>query len=171
MAGIFHLKWPRWKHEENSLRGIRFASTHGYGWIDLDLQITSDGVIVVTHWPRPQRRDAFRDPRRKISRDTPVSRLTWAQVRRLRTSDGYRIRRIETMLRACAKYGIGAYVEPKGDRRFELDAPWRHMKAVAEDVGADLRARSLRDLGGRDAGWRRMQAAKRNAVPGKVIGG
>lgn len=171
MPSIFHLAWPHWKHEENSLRGIRFAATHGYGWIDLDLQITKDGVIVVTHWARPQRRDAFHDPRRKIGPDVPVSHLTWKQVRRLRTTDGYRIVRVERALRACARYGVGAYVEPKADKRFELDAPWAHMKAVAEDLGADLRARSIRDLGGRDAGWRRMQAAKRNGVPGKVIGG
>lgn len=168
---IFHLKWPRWKHEENSLRGIAYAASHGYDWIDLDLQITSDGVIVVTHWARPMKRDAFLDPRRRITRNTSVSHLTWKQVQRLRTTDGYRIVRVERALRACARHGIGAYVEAKADKRFERDWPWKHMCAVAEDVGCELQARSIRDLGGRDAGWRRMQAARRNHVPGHVIGG
>jgi glycerophosphoryl diester phosphodiesterase len=140
---IYHLQWPRMKHEENSIRGIRRAARAGYRWIDLDLQMTSDGVIVVTHWARPMRKDRFRDPLRRIYPGTPVSRLTWAQVRRLKTGDGYRIPRIEAALRACAHYGIGAYLEPKGDRRFREDAPWQHIAKVADDLGTHVRVRAL----------------------------
>lgn len=140
---LYHLKWPHWKHEENSVRGIRRAARAGYGWIDLDLQMTSDGVVVVTHWARPMRRDAFRDPRRLIKPGTPVAHLTWEQVRRLRTTDGYRIKRIEAILRACARYGIGAYLEPKGDRRFHAARPWQHIAQVAEDCGAHVRVYAL----------------------------
>lgn len=160
---IFHLRWPHMKHEENSLRGIRTAARRGYGWIDLDLQMTKDGVIVVTHWDRPMRRDRFRDPLRRISAATPVSSLTWAQVRRLRTRDGYRIQRVETMLRACHRYGIGAYLEPKGDRRFDADAPWQHIAKVADDLGTHVRVYALR------ANQNALIPAARAHFPTKVI--
>jgi glycerophosphoryl diester phosphodiesterase len=140
---IYHLKWPHWKHEENGIRGIRRAAKLGYGWIDLDLQMTSDGVVVNTHWARPMIRDRFHDPRRVIKPGTPVSHLTWEQVRRLRTTDGYRIQRVETVLRACARYGVGAYLEPKGDRRFRSVAPWQHIAKVAEDYGTHVRVYAL----------------------------
>lgn len=140
---IFHLKWPHWKHEENSLRGIRHAARAGYGWIDLDMQMTFDGVIVCTHWSRPMLKDRFRDPRRVIQPGTPVSHLTWAQVSRLRTTDGYRIIRIETALRACHRYGIGAYLEPKGDPRFKRDTPWQYIAKVADDLGTHVRVYAL----------------------------
>jgi glycerophosphoryl diester phosphodiesterase len=140
---IFHLKFPRMKHEENSIRGIRNAARLGYGWIDLDLQMTSDGVIVVTHWARPMKRDRFKDPRRLINPGETVRHLTWREVRRLRTNDGYRIPRIEAALRACARHGIGAYLEPKGDRRFHRALPWQHIAQVAEDCGAHVRVYAL----------------------------
>lgn len=140
---IFHLKYPRMKHEENSMRGIRQAARLGYGWIDLDLQMTKDNVIVVTHWARPMKRDRFRDPRRLIEPGTTVAHLTWEQVRRLRTTDGYRIPRIETALRACHRYGIGAYLEPKGDRRFHATLPWQHIAQVADDFGTHVRVYAL----------------------------
>lgn len=145
---IFHLKWPRMKHEENSVRGAVYAHRHGFTAIDLDMQITKDRVIVCTHWARPMRKDRFYDPRKRIQARTPVSRLTWAQVRRLRTRDGYRIRRIEAMLKVCARLGIVAYLEPKGDRRFADDWPWEHIAQVADDVGAHVMVRALRDHGG-----------------------
>lgn len=141
---IFHLKWPRMKHEENSVRGIRYAARHGYDWIDLDLQMTKDGVVVVTHWARPMRKDRFRDPRSLIHPGTSVRHLTWNQIRRLRTTDGYRIPRVEAALRACHRYGIGAYLEPKGDPRFHAEAPWQHIAKVADDVGTHVRVRALR---------------------------
>lgn len=144
---VFHLKWPRWKHEENSIRGAVYADRHGYSKIDLDLQLTRDNVIVVTHWSRPMRRDRFHDPRRKIHPDTPVSHLTWAQVRRLRTRDGYRIRRVERMLRVCARLGIIALLEPK-TVRLAASWVWPHITAVAEDTGADVEMYALRSHGG-----------------------
>ena len=62
---------------------------------------------------------------------------------RLRTTDGYRIPRIEWALRACYRYGIGAYLEPKGDPRFHGVAPWQHIAQVADDVGAHVRVYAL----------------------------
>jgi glycerophosphoryl diester phosphodiesterase len=142
---IFHLQFPRMKHEENSVRGAVYASRHGYRAIDLDLQITADGFVVVTHWARPMRRDRFYDPKHKIGPNRPVSKLDWWQVRRLRTHDGYQIRTIERMLRVCARLGIVALLEPKGDPRFKRAEIWRHIAAVADDVGCTVSVRALRE--------------------------
>lgn len=140
---IYHVKWPVMKHVENSLRGIRRAA-RSYDAIDIDMQITSDRHIVATHWARPMVRDGFHDPEHKIARYTPIKRMTLAQVRRLIAPKRYRIQPIERVLRACARRGVVAVLEPKGDRRFREDWPWEHLAAVAEDVGATVSVRALR---------------------------
>jgi glycerophosphoryl diester phosphodiesterase len=140
---IFHVKWPVWKHVENSLRGIRKAARLGYDAIDLDILITKDGVIVVCHWDRPLRRDEFHDINRRIQVRAMVRELTWEQVKGLRAPGDYRILRIETALAACARVKIIAYLEPKDDPRFASDWPWLHIKAVAAKFGTKVLVRAL----------------------------
>lgn len=169
---IYHVEAPTPKHVENSLRGIRYAARHGFDAIDLDMLITADDVIVNTHWDRPMARDGFRDPRHKISRERRVRDLSWEKVSRLVAGHWprrYRIQRIERQLRACARHGIVAYLEPKDDPRFELDWPWREIRKAADACGAHVLVRSIRDFGGRSAGVRRVDAARRNGFSGKVI--
>ena len=147
-GSIFHVKYPRMKHEENSNRGDREAKRRGLRGTDLDMQITADGRIVNTHWARPMIHDRFRDPYHEIKPSTPVSKLTFDEVSRLvagRRPRRYRIRSIEQALRHCAKLGLVAVLEPKGDPRFRLDWPWQHIAAVAEDVGATVSVRALRE--------------------------
>jgi glycerophosphoryl diester phosphodiesterase len=157
---IFHVSWPTYKHVENSLRGIRRAARRGFTAIDLDLQITRDGVIVVTHWDRPLLRDAFFDPLKRLDKHARVSELTWRQVRRLRTLGGYRIVTLERALRECRKRRIEALIEPKGDPRWlDLDI-WHSVAALARVSGARVEVRTLRDLGGRGAGFKRAQLAR-----------
>ena len=146
IGSILHVKWPTPKHVENSARGIRRAKRLRKKSIDLDMQITKDGVIVGTHWALPMVHDGFFDPLGKIGRHTPVSELAWAQVSRLRAVTRgrvYRIHRIEELLAACERYGRVALLEPKGDRRFRIDAPWQHIALVADDLGATVSVRAL----------------------------
>lgn len=161
---VFHLKWPHYKHEENSIRGAIYAAEHGFSKIDLDLQLTKDNVIVVTHWARPMRRDRFYDRRARLDPDTPIDQLTWRQVKRLRTHDGYRIRRIERMLRVCARLGIIALLEPK-TLRLARDWVWEHITQVADDVGAEIQAYALRSHGGDEL----VKVARRHDVRAWVI--
>lgn len=143
---IFHVAWPVLKHVENSVRGIRYADAHGFKAIDIDMQITKDRVIVGTHWARPMRRDGFRDPKRLIRPGTPIRRLTWTQASRLVAGHRprrYRIQRIEKLLGVCARHGVVALLEPKGDARFVLDWPWQHIAAVADDLGCTVSVRAL----------------------------
>lgn len=143
---IFHVSWPRMKHEENSNRGDRAAKRRGYRAIDLDLLITSDNRIVNTHWDRPLLRDGFRDPRKQISRNARVRDLTWKQVSRLRAGRfprRYHIRSLEAALAHCGHLGLTALVEPKDDPRFAEDWVWQHIAAVADDVGCIVSVRAL----------------------------
>jgi hypothetical protein len=144
--GIGHVKAPTPKHVENSNRGDRRAKRHGKRSNDLDMQITQDRRIVNTHWARPMIHDGFRDPHGEIPRGRMVRNMTWAEVSRLvagRFPRRYKIRSIEQALRHCARVGIVAVLEPKGDRRFTEDWPWRHIAAVAEDVGCTVSVRAL----------------------------
>lgn len=146
---IFHLLRP-FKHVENSIRGVKRAKRLGYPAVDIDLQITKDGVIVACHDNQPMLHGFF-DPLHRLPRDAKISDLTWAQVSRLRARTGlllYRIRRIEDVLRACARYGRIAVVEPKANREFGEYWPWQHIAAVADDLGVTVSVRALRELGG-----------------------
>ena len=187
MPFIFHLSFPFKKHVENSIRGVRLAARRHFVWTDADLLITKadpdcpfrahaehiDGVchghIVWTHWDRPMERDDFFDPLGLLDPHTRVRNMTLREVLRLRTKDGYRIHSVAVLFRVCAAQNVGAYVEPKGDSRFEQDWPWAYLKGLSRTRGARLRARSLRNLGGLRAGVRRVRAARRNHVRANVI--
>jgi glycerophosphoryl diester phosphodiesterase len=146
---IYHRLRP-YKHVENSPTGVRRARRGGFRSIDIDLQITRDGVIVACHDGQPLRHGFF-DPLHRIRRDAKIRELTWAQVSRLRARTGfrlYRIHRIEQILRVCRRYGRVALLEPKADRRFGSDWPWRHIAAAAEAAGTTVSVRALRELDG-----------------------
>lgn len=109
-------------HEANSIRGIRRAVVAGAKWIDNDYMTTRDGVIVCNHSFGVMTKEKFAAPGVP---NRPIDRLTWAQVSRLRGPGGVRIQRIETMMAAYARYGIGVALELKGDGRegFRLITP------------------------------------------------
>lgn len=184
---IFHKAKRVAYHTENSLRGIRRAAkarkqvrrivrgrlirrwVRRWDEIDLDVTMTADGVIVGNHWGRPLLKDGFIDPLGKISKQTRIHDLTWAQVKRLHTKDGYKIRRLTVLLDTCARNGIGARIEPKVDKRFEDVETWLPIKAHADKVGAKVKGYSIRNLGGKGAGKRRVDAMNAAGIPSKVI--
>lgn len=166
LAGsIFHLlarDYP--KHVENSDRGDRMAKRRGKRGTDLDILVTAadphcpytrhpehvdrvcHGHVVNTHWPRLMLRDGFRDPEHEIPRTTPVHRMTLPQILRLvagRWPRLYRVRTIERALRHCARLGIVAVLEPKGDPRFDQLWVWEYIAKTAEIVGCEVSARAL----------------------------
>lgn len=184
---IFHKRHGVPYHTENSLRGIRaaakarkrvrrivrgrsiFRRVPRWNEIDIDVTMTKDGVICGNHWGRPLLKDGFIDPLGKISKQTRIHELTWAQVQRLHTRDGYRIRRLTVLLDACAQNGIGARVEPKVDVRFEDPEVWLPIKAHADKVGCRIKGYSIRNLGGKGAGVRRVEAMKAAGIPAVPI--
>lgn len=143
---VFHLKFPHMKHEENSLRGIRKAKRLGFTEIDIDMLMDLLGFIYGCHWPFPMLRDGFRDTalRNRMPRRTNIKNMLPRQVRRLLAMPGfYRIQRIERLLAECARVGIGAVLEPKGDPRFNQDAVWQHLAKVCDDLGVHARVYAL----------------------------
>jgi glycerophosphoryl diester phosphodiesterase len=147
--GIYHRDRP-FKHVENSGRGVRLAKAAGDEGVDIDLQITSDGVIVACHDNQPMLY-GFHDPLGRLPRDMKISEHTWATVSRLVAFTGgrvYRIRRIEAIFRACHRFGRVAVVEPKANHLFGLDWPWQYMVEEAEAAGTALSARALAELNG-----------------------
>lgn len=188
---IYHLKFPRMKHEENSRRGVRAARRwlrRLFGWIDLDELMTKAdpdcplkgddehgpddicrGHRVCTHWDYPMIRDRFYDPEGLIDPHTRVRDMTLAEVQRLTTKDGYRISRTHVLVALCVRLKVGAYLEPKDDPRFEQDWPWQYMARVRKRTGARIRVRSIKNFGGFKAGYRRVLAARRNGFKARTI--
>lgn len=133
--GMFHKGAkgaPKTYAFENSLAGIKFAAAHGYSSIDIDMQITRDGVPVATHWSQPMKKDGFYDPEHKLSPDSKISQMTLAEVMRLRNKDGQsQILPLSTMLSELKKHNLGGDLEAKNDPRFADD---RMMGQIADMV-------------------------------------
>jgi hypothetical protein len=183
-VSIYHKPKGVKYHVENSLRGIRAAArATKHVWrrvrgrrrrilvdkwdeIDLDLTMTKDGVLVDNHWDKPYK-DGFRG--RNLTPRTSIRKSLWADVSTWRTPDNYRIHKMETAITECAKRGIGARIEPKNDKRLENPDVYRPLKRHADAVGCKLRGYSIRTLGGRGAGARRVNAMREAGIPANVI--
>lgn len=127
----------------NSIRGLRAARRLRKTRADRDLQITRDGVIVVTHWVRPltphgpRGHDVFIDPLRRLSRDRTIASMTWDEVSRLRTRRGaYRINRLSTDIAEAGRLRMGLVLEPKTtDVRWQDPDLWRRIRDEATAAG------------------------------------
>lgn len=117
----------------NSPAGIKRAAVRGFAQVDIDLQMTKDGVIVGTHWHAPMRFDGFYDPAGKLSRNRTVASMTWAQVSRLRSHDGHRIRKLAALMPHLAKWKLIGSLEVKQDIRFAKPRVMRTIKAMADE--------------------------------------
>jgi LysM repeat protein len=116
-------KWRSFYHADNyrfgnSVKGLKHAARHQKA-IDLDVNITKDGVPVNTHWADVLKRGGFFDPKGKIPKNARVSELTAKEVFRLRSKDGHRIHSMKYMLRRAAKLGVRVEYEAKGSKPFE----------------------------------------------------
>lgn len=129
---------------ENSPGGIAFAAKHGYKSIDIDMQITKDGVPVATHWSRPLQKDGFYDPLGKIGKNTKVSDMTLAEVTRLRNKDGQsRIYPVATMVQHLKKHGIAGDFEAKDDPRFASEKVMGYLADVVRQSGIKANLKSI----------------------------
>ena len=100
--------------KENSPEGVKYAANHGYDSIDLDIQMTKDGVPVDTHWGTPMSKDGFFDPQGKLNPDTHVSDMTLAEVTRLRNHDGQsQIHSLDEMIQILANNHVNLSLELK----------------------------------------------------------
>lgn len=144
---IFHVDKGTPYHVENSLRGVALAKRLGYDGIDLDVNASSDDVVFGTHWGRPMLRDGFRDPLGKLSRDTDMHRITSEQVGRLRTSDGYRIRRVSTLIKGARRLGLSVEVEAKPSPPLYEKRAWQNLADELDGKTDGVLVKVLLDLG------------------------
>ena len=145
--GMFHKGAPGAPNTyafENSPAGIAFAAKHNYASIDIDMQITKDGVPVATHWAKPLAKDGFYDPLGKIGKNTKVSDMTLAEVQRLRNKDGQsRIYPVATMVKELKKHGIAGDFEAKNDPRFATDKVMGYLADLVRDAGIKANLKSI----------------------------
>lgn len=129
---------------ENSPAGIKFAAEHGYKSIDIDLQITKDGVPVATHWSKPMARDGFYDPEGRLGKKTKVSQMTLAEVMRLRNKDGQsRIYPVSQLMGEFKKHGISPDFEAKDDPRFKSDQVMGYLANLVRQTGVKANMKSI----------------------------
>lgn len=154
---------------ENSPRGLAYARSKGYVWIDIDSNYARGRVngrwgpvvLIATHWDKIDT-EGF-DPQGRYPEGTRWRDLTWPQVRALRTADRppYRILTMEEMVRRTAAAGFtGMEWEVKTGPAFEDPRTYARVLQVAREVGLTIEVKTLYGLGGVEASYRRLRAAK-----------
>ncbi|MBX3172433.1 MAG: hypothetical protein KF760_33825 [Candidatus Eremiobacteraeota bacterium] len=129
---------------ENSPAGIKFAAEHGYSSIDIDMQITKDGVPVATHWSQPMQKDGFFDPEHKLKPNMKVSEMTLAEVMRLRNKDGRsQIYPVATMIGELKKHGIAGDFEAKDDPRFATNEMMGYLANLVRSSGIKANLKTI----------------------------
>lgn len=100
-------------HHVNSQRGVDRAARQGYKWIDLDCHTDRDGVLWITHWPRPLAH-GFTDPRGWTPRTQPIWLMPSRVVHRLVANPGrYRINKAKQLIRRALRRGLNVELELK----------------------------------------------------------
>jgi len=89
---------------DNTLLGIRKAATLGADMVEIDVQRTADGQIVLAHDAHLTDGDG---------RAWPIQRSTLAQLRAIDLGQGERIPTFAEALKVCVEENIGAYIEIK----------------------------------------------------------
>lgn len=114
LGEVFHLTAPRWKHEENSQRGVLEAVQGHFPSIDIDTQWNRTRPLA-THWLHPMLHDDFIDPEHRINPYTPITNLDDAQVDRLVTrTGGYPILGARHLVQFAVDNGRKVRLEVKG---------------------------------------------------------
>ena len=130
LSGVFHVKSPRYKHEENSNRGDREAIAKKCAGNDHDWQKDADGVTQNTHWKDVFKRDKFVDPEGRYGVGDKFDSLPSEVVDRLRTAD--------EGIRYAARVGLRrVFGEAKPNNDWTV-ADFRARKATAKKAGIGL---------------------------------
>lgn len=186
----------------DSLAAIRRARRLRFRYIDQNLNLSSDGVPVVVHWPLVRKnrllyevvpasrvvrkrgrrgryagRIAYRRRGEWVARhrhgyDVRVGDLTAAQLYRLRTRHagrGRAPRPAHQHMREAQRVGIVLCLEAKGDRRFNVPAPWAKLAAWAVHTNARVVVMTLQNLGGNANARARLAQAAHAGFPVAIL--
>lgn len=114
---------------ENSPEGVRHAAKNGYSYIDIDLQVTKDGVIVASHTVDPLQKDirwgGFVDTsgKYKVGSKIKIKDMTWAEVSKLKHKNGYTIHKVEDIIKQAKASGIAIRFELKSSVHWQEKLP------------------------------------------------
>ena len=106
-------------HPENTMAAFAQAIELGANYIETDVQVTSDGIVVVFH-------DSFLD--RLTGRTGPVTGIDWPTMRQLKVGGAEPVPRLEEVLREWPEVKFN--IDPK------CDAVVRPFLKVIEDCNA-----------------------------------
>lgn len=90
--------------------------------IDIDVQISKDGVLWALHW-HTLGLNKLHDPWKKHGPDTLIKNLTDSEIRRMRGPKGQQPHRVESLLMRAEKYRVRV--------ELELKVPWPEHIAKA----------------------------------------
>lgn len=166
---------------ENSPEGIRYAKSHGYKRIDIDIQTTKDGVVVASHSTNPFMTKGngtwggFYDPAGKIKHGL-IQDLTWAQVSQLRHKvGGYKIHKIEDIIATIKETGLSVIFEFKTPKTLIKKIPaitaminQAHIKANFLGITSKSGQKAALEEARKHGFWARYLWAKTNGKPIKT---
>jgi glycerophosphoryl diester phosphodiesterase len=126
---------------ENSLPAFRKAVEEGYHYIETDVHVTSDGVVVVMH-------DASLD--RTTDGAGPIAGQTWRAVRRAKVNGTAPVSRLEDVLEELpqARFNVDVKVDAAVEPFVRTVRRLRAFDRVAAASFSDARQTRLRRLGG-----------------------
>lgn len=127
---------------ENALPAFQRAASEGYRYLEADVQVTADGVVVVHH-------DHTLD--RTTDRSGLVSGLPWSEVRRARIAGVAPVSRLEDLL------------EELPEARLDIDI--KSDAAVAPFVRVIERAGAIDRVAAASFSWRRLGRVRKLAGP------
>lgn len=147
----FHRTTPGYR-ASNSYRGIYSAKKEGYKAIDLDFHISKENTAQCTHWVFVSKEGFLRDGTTPHSATASIHNLSDESIRRLKTKDGYVIRRADEMFKKAAEYGLLVEFEAKECAKFEVHkggfTNFRKLKKQADDAGVQIIVKTLSNLPG-----------------------
>lgn len=151
LSGVFHLKWPRYKHEENSNRGDSEAIRKRKAGTDHDWQKAKPkpgkpATVYNTHWKDVFKRDGFKDPKGQYGPGDKFDDLPDEVVDRLvavTKGKEFHIRTADEGIRHAARVGLRrVYGEAKPGNDWTV-ADFRARKATAKKAGIGLTIRTM----------------------------
>lgn len=176
--GVFHLKYPRMKHEENSPQGDREAVRRGCWASDHDWLKSHDGIVENAHWPDPFKRDRFEDPDGILGVGDKMHEMYHAEIARLvahTNGEEFHIRTADAGIRHAAKVGLKRVfgeAKPLPPSQRWTVADFRARKRTAKAAGIGLTVMTMDShKGWRGILWRARLAGcrtRRLHMPGPV---
>jgi hypothetical protein len=156
----------------DSIRGVRWAAEHGYGWIDVNALPSQERTLHAQHGaPYGLAQQGFlpEGDRRR------VQDLIDAELAALRSPDGYRVPTIAEVIRACAEQHVDLELEAKDHHWFKEAETWKAVAETALDAWGPtwpqhLNGKVLTDLsGGLDYALAVCTAMHEASVPSIIL--